>query len=159
MVTAATYRHVPLFGGRERLLHDSLLALALQLGWRLEAWAVFSNHYHFIANSPAHPESLRDMVRRLHAGTATTINRHDAAPARRVWANYWDTRITNQDSYFARLSYVHRNAVKHGIAPVASAYPWCSASWFEIQATSALIETVYSFDPEGLRVAEVECGP
>lgn len=158
IVTAATYRHAPLFRGRERILHDSLLRLALEIGWRLEAWAVFANHYHFVAQSPADPSGLRSLVRRLHAGTATTINRHEAAGGRRVWANYWDTLIRDQRSYFARLSYVHQNAVRHGIVPVASAYPWCSASWFESSAASALVDTVYAFPIDRQSVPDPECG-
>jgi putative transposase len=158
IVTAATYRHVAHFRGREQRLHDALLALALELGWRLEAWAVFANHYHFIGVSPADPGSLRVLIRRLHAGSATAINRQDDAPGRRVWSNYWDTLITNQTSYLARLSYVHQNAVKHGLAPHASAYPWCSASWFEANATSAMVATVYSFGTEGMAISDVDCG-
>src|SRR5262245_56144065 len=109
IVTAATYHHAAFFRRREQILHDALLALALELGWRLEAWAVFANHYHFIAESPQDPGSLRVLIRRLHAGTATIINRQDDAPGRRVWSNYWETLITNQTSYFARLAYVHQN--------------------------------------------------
>jgi hypothetical protein len=36
-----------------------------QFGWQLEAWAVFSNHHHFIAHSPADAadaSSLSDML-------------------------------------------------------------------------------------------------
>ena len=54
MVTGATYLKAPHFRTAERLdvLQRGLLKLAADTGWRLEAWAVFANHYHFIGHSP-----------------------------------------------------------------------------------------------------------
>jgi putative transposase len=51
MVTAGTYRKTPFFSspGRLSFLCDALLQLAELYRWRLQAWAVFPNHYHFIA--------------------------------------------------------------------------------------------------------------
>ena len=53
-VTAATYLKAHHFRrrGRVEVLHRGLLTVARDFGWRLEAWAVFSNHYHFVAHSP-----------------------------------------------------------------------------------------------------------
>jgi len=54
-VTASTYLRQHHFRGKTRLavLHRGLLKVAADFGWQLEAWAVFSNHYHFIGHSPA----------------------------------------------------------------------------------------------------------
>jgi putative transposase len=51
MVTAATYQKYPLFRSAKHLkyLCEALLDLAPRYGWKLEAWAVFPNHYHFVA--------------------------------------------------------------------------------------------------------------
>jgi len=53
MVTAGTYLKQPIFRGAQRLecLCDLLLELAEKYGWDLQAWAVFPNHYHFVALS------------------------------------------------------------------------------------------------------------
>jgi putative transposase len=61
MVTAGTYRKVHHFRdpGRLTLLQDQLLSLALESAWQLQAWAVFSNHYHFIATSGEGAAPLR----------------------------------------------------------------------------------------------------
>lgn len=155
IVTAATWRRQPFFRQREELLHDKLLAVADELGWRLQAWAVFSDHYHFVAHSPEDATNLRALVRRLHAITATMINRADRTPARRVWCNYWETHIADERSYLARLAYVHQNAVKHGIAVVASHYPWCSATWFESLSSPARVATVYSFPTDHVSVPDL----
>jgi putative transposase len=121
----------------------------------LEAWAVFSNHYHFVAHSPPDvptAESLSKMLGDLHAALAGWVNRLDAAPGRKAWHNFWDTRLTYQKSYLARLNYVHQNAVKHGLGPVACRYPWCSAAWFERTAPAAMVRTIYRFKTDRLKV-------
>ena len=64
-----------------------------------------------------------------HANTARAVNDLDGLEGRQVWHNFWDKHLTYEKSYLARLNYVHQNAVKHGLAPVANQYPWCSAAW------------------------------
>ena len=51
IVTAGTYLKKPTFAGPQRLeyLCDRLLELAEKYEWQLQAWAVFPNHYHFVA--------------------------------------------------------------------------------------------------------------
>jgi len=95
-VTASTHLRQHHFVGKARLavLHRGLLKVAADFGWRLEAWAVFSNHYHFIGHSPADAataENLSRMLGLLHEKTAKWINRLDDAPARKVWHNYRET--------------------------------------------------------------------
>ena len=155
ILTAATSHHRPFFRQRERILHDKLLELADEHAWRLEAWAVFSNHYHFVAHSPDQASGLRTFIRRLHAITATTINRADRTPARRVWSNYWETHITGERAFLARLAYVHQNAVKHGLVAIASDYPWCSAGWFELRSPAARVAMVYSFPTDRVSVPDL----
>jgi putative transposase len=156
MVTSGTYLKRPWFRGTERLrlLCDALLRLTSEYGWNLQAWAVFANHYHFVALSPADGESLRKLIKRLHSETALALNQADAAQGRRVWFQYWETSLTYQKSYFARLSYVHRNAVHHALVREPSLYPWCSAGWFQHRATASFYKTVMRFGIERLRVPD-----
>ena len=129
MVTAGTYLKEHFFKGDEwlTLLERSLLALAKVYGWQLEAWAVFPNHYHFIAHSPEDATTLKTFLSRLHTQTAIAVNQRDDAARRKVWCNFWESRLTFEKSYLARLHYVHANAVKHGLVRVANQYRWCSA--------------------------------
>jgi putative transposase len=78
----------------------------------------------------------------------------DHAPGRQVWHNFWETRLTYERSYLARLHYTHQNAVKHGLVPDARQYPWCSAAWFEQTATPAQVKTIYSFKIDTVRVSD-----
>jgi len=67
---------------------------------------------------------------------------------------YWETRLRFEKSWLTRLNYVHQNAVKHGVVPVASQYPWCSASWFESNARPGFVKSVYSFKTDRLNMPD-----
>ncbi len=158
-VTAGTYLKEHHFRSQERLtvLERGLLKLAEDFGWQLEAWAVFSNHYHFIGHSPAdavNAANLSAMIAKLHRRTAVWVNKLDNAPERQVWHNFRETKLTYQKSYLARLNYVHQNAVKHGLVAVANQYPWCSASWFERMASDAMVRSIYRFKTDRLAVPD-----
>ena len=154
-VTAGTHLKEHHFRGRQRVrrLHGELLSVAQEFGWQLEAWAVFSNHYHFVGHSPGSgAESLSRMLGKLHERTGKWINELDDTPGRKVWFNFRETRLTYHRSYLARLRYTHENAVKHELVPAANQYPWCSAAWFERTATPAQVKTVYRFRIDKLNV-------
>ncbi|AHF92278.1 hypothetical protein OPIT5_20525 [Opitutaceae bacterium TAV5] len=158
-VTASTCQKAHHFRGRERLvvLHRGLLTVAHDFGWRLESWAVFSNHYHFVGHSPDNApdaSNLSDMLSVLHARTAGWVNRLDAGQGRQAWFNFWETRLTHQRSYFARLNYTHQNPVRHGLVSVANQYPWCSAAWFEREALPATVKSIYRFKTDRLQVMD-----
>ena len=158
-LTAATYQRLHHFRGARRLrvLQRGLLTVAGKFGWQLEAWAVFSNHYHFVAHSPPDADdasSLSVMLGVLHVKTAEWVNKLDGSPGRQVWFNFRDTTLTRQRSYFARLNYVHQNAVKHGLVPVACQYPWCSAAWFERTASPAMVKSIYRFKTDKLSAGD-----
>src|SRR4030095_12453406 len=74
-LTAGTYLKEHFFQSADRLrvLHRGLLTVARDAGCQLEAWAVFSNHYHFVAHSPDtedDAEGLSRMLSLLHEKTA-----------------------------------------------------------------------------------------
>ena len=158
-VTTGTYLKVHHFRDPKRrdVLERGILKLCQDFGWQLEAWAVFSNHYHWVAHSPSTKDdatSLRTMLGVLHTKTARWVNRLDGTVNRQVWHNYWETRLTYQRSYLARLNYVHQNPVKHGLVPVAHQYRWCSAAWFERTASGAQVKSVYRFKVDRVRVLD-----
>ena len=129
---------------------DRLLLVADEFGWKLEAWAVLSNHYHLVAHSPPGRDggaaSLGQMAKKLHSLTTKELNRRDSTPGRtRLWMNFRETHLTHQSSYLARLNYVHQNAVHHGLVRRASDWKWCSAGRFKAAVTPAWVRTVASF--------------
>ena len=153
MVTGTTVNKEHVFATAEKLslVEDELLTLAKIYEWQLEAWAVFANHYHFVARG-SEEGSLKKFLQHLHSNTARKTNRLDDTAGRQVWYNFWDKKLTFERSYLARLNYIHQNAVKHGLVWVANQYPWCSASWFERTASPATIKTIYSFKVDQLKI-------
>jgi putative transposase len=154
IVTGATLHKALLFSNPQKLtmLEHEILTLAKHYFWQLEAWAVFTNHYHLIARGGADATSLDKYLKHIHGNSARNLNVIDHSPGRQVWYNFWETRLTYERSYLARLNYVHQNAVKHGLVNVASNYQWCSAAWFERTASPATVKTIYSFKTEKLRI-------
>jgi len=112
------------------LVMDILLERATHWKWDLEAWVILENHYHFIARAPENALTLEKLIRQIHSKSAVQLNKLDKTLGRKVWYNYWDTCITLETSYYARLHYVHLNPVKHGLAENAEDYPFCSYRWF-----------------------------
>ncbi len=155
MVTAGTLHKAPILNTPAHLdlVHSTLLNLVQEFQWDLKAWAVFRNHYHFIAQSET-PEKLSKMIGKLHMTTAKSLNLLDSTPGRQVWFQYWDSLITYPQSYLARLAYVHSNPVRHGLVPNATLYPWCSANWFVRTAPPAFVNMLRTFKTDRVHVPD-----
>ena len=156
MVTCGTYgkAHFLNTAGRLNMLRDLFFDCLAEAGWALHAWALLSNHYHFVASSPADPSTLRRALSKLHTLSARELNRQDGRLGRKVWFQYFDTHITFTNSYLPRLKYVHQNAVHHDVVNRAEDYPWCSASWFARTARPAFRATIEGFKTDKLCVAD-----
>src|SRR3970282_890709 len=112
------------------------------------------NHYHFLASSPEDPGTLRKFLSKLHMTTAKQLNEWDGTPGRKVWYQFWDSHITFENSYLARLNYVHHNPQHHGVTADAAGYRWCSAKWFSENAPEAFRAMVASCKIDRLGVAD-----
>jgi putative transposase len=125
-VTASTLHKQHFFNAPQKLdlLERLLLTSTRKYCWQLEAWAVFANHYHFVARGNPDSRNLGELLHDLHGVSSRELNKLDNAEGHKVWFNFWDTKLTIQHSYLARLNYVHQNAVKHKLVPVANQYPW-----------------------------------
>jgi putative transposase len=136
------------------MFRDLFLDCVAEVGWELHAWAILSNHYHFIASAPSNPETLPQVISKIHTLSARDLNLRDGRPGRKVWFQYFDSHITFTNSYLPRLKYVHHNPVHHGVVTNAENYTWCSASWFARAARPAFRATVESFKTDRLSVAD-----
>jgi len=157
MVTGATYGKEHFFRKRDAIevLCSNLLDIAIEFDWKLQAWAIFSNHYHFIAVSPQDPSSLSTLIQRLHGRSSRLLNQVENCQGRKVWHQYWETKLTFERSYLARLNYVMNNPVRHRLVHVAKDYPWCSAGWFEQNAPASFVKTVKAFPSERVKVEDL----
>jgi putative transposase len=90
----------------------------------------------------------------LHTASAREINQLDGTTGRKVWFQYWDTCLTIEKSYLARLNYVHNNAVHHKLVSVAEQYEFCSARWFAANADPTFRRKVATFRYNRLNVPD-----
>ena len=146
VVTGAILYNQHLFteNNRKEFFLQTLLERTKLLGWGLQAWSVLNNHYHLIAQAPQDAGTLEKLIRQLHSITAIEFNRQDNTSGRQVWFNYWDTCLTYERSYLARLHYVHMNPIKHGVTDNAINYPFCSYRWFIEQGDEVLKQQVFA---------------
>jgi putative transposase len=154
IVTASTYLKELFFNtpAKRDFLQQTLFEEAERWGWKLEAWAIMANHYHFIGKSPAKADTLVHLITALHSKTAILINKLDNTRGRKVWYRYWDTCLTYERSYLARLNYVHNNPVKHHLVANAEEYRWCSMTWFVNNAEPAFQRIVLSFKTDQVSI-------
>jgi putative transposase len=156
ILTAATLYRKPLFdcSAKLDLMRETTFEFARNYALILQAWAFFPNHYHLVVSFENTEATHRDFVRHLHRELTMRLNHVDGTSGRRVMYEFWDTHLTFEKSWLARLNYVHQNPVKHGLVALANQYPWCSASWFETNAKSAFVKSVYSFKTDQIKVPD-----
>jgi putative transposase len=156
MVTAGTMLKEHFFKGSDRLefLQDTLLQTLELHGWIVQAWAVFVNHYHFIARAPMLGVSISGLIQEIHSISAIEVNRLDGIHERQVWFQYWDKMLTYEKSWLVRLNYVNNNAVHHQLVRTATDYPYCSAAWFEREVNPGFCRKVKSFRYDKLKVVD-----
>jgi putative transposase len=159
-ITAGTYLKRHYYRDRTSLdgFCDMLFGLADDHALSLQAWTMFSNHYHLVVDGCG--EALHRMLSELHRRQSIVCNRRDNAEGRQVWYQFRDTELTFERSWLARLRYTHENAVRHGLVRVATDYPWCSAGWFERTAPRGFVDSVRRFKIDRVNVPdEFEVAP
>ncbi|MBS1701333.1 MAG: transposase [Armatimonadetes bacterium] len=152
IITAGTYQKHHHFSSDDRLrvLQQSLFSVALEVGWELQAWALFSNHYHLVGICNQE-DGVRRLTSKLHGATGQYLNKLEGTPGRKVWYRCRDTLLTNEKSYMARLAYVHNNSMKHLKVPPEQ-YEFCSMHWFKTKADRPFYETVMSFPTDSISI-------
>ena len=145
-VTGETSRKANLFDAPEALdgMQKILLRLALGFKWQLEAWSLFSNHYHILVSSRT-PENLDEFVEAFHTQTTEMLNSMESVEKRKVWSQYSVNKIIMQASYYAFQNYIHYNPLKHHVTKDATSYRWCSAAWFESVNEAEYVTKIKSY--------------
>lgn len=145
-VTGETTKKAHLLDKPEKLdlVQKILIDLTLEFKWELQAWSIFSNHYHILISSKI-PENLDRFIESFHNKTTEILNSFDSTEKRKVWAQYSVNRIVMQASHYAFLNFIHYNSIKHGLGPNAATYRWCSAGWFQTVNDPDYVKKIRSF--------------
>jgi len=116
IITASTYKRKRFFHNDElkSLVLISILHYFSKYSWHIKAYVILTNHYHLLVHAPENNVSLSKSINNIHRYTAHKINQINKKSGMKIWWNYWDTCLTYEKSYYARLNYIHFNPVKHG---------------------------------------------
>ncbi|MBU1874579.1 transposase [bacterium] len=135
-ITGATYEHVHYMKSDEAkdIFLNYLFKSFEHYNWKIEDWVVLDNHYHLMANAPENAETLAQVINNVHRFSSSGIKSFlepletlecidcvNAAPTqsvhsiahsiKKMFHNYWDSCITYENSYYARLHYLWYNPV------------------------------------------------
>ncbi len=134
---------------KHKLIHSIHLGFNSR-GWKLEEWVVLHNHYHIMAEAPQRADTLPFIIQDVHKFSAMWMKKYvkEAKRLLRIWWNYWDTCITYEKSYFARLNYLWYNPQKHAL--ISQAENWKFGSlYYRIQNNKEYVSrlrTEYPFN-------------
>ncbi|RPI13299.1 MAG: hypothetical protein EHM58_18765 [Ignavibacteriae bacterium] len=132
-VTGATYqrKHYLINDESKFALLSSIKKGFSDLDWQLEDWVILNNHYHLMVNSNGDSSTLSFIIKEIHRFNALWVKKNipQAKNEEVIWYNYWDTCITYENSYFARLNYIWFNPVKHGYVEFAE--DWIHGSYYK----------------------------
>lgn len=133
-----------------------LAKLALELGFRVFAWALMSNHVHLVVRS-SHVHLSRLMAR-LGTGYARRFNERHARVGHLFQNRYRSRRAIDDADLLGLVLYATRNPLKHGLVPdgaALEAFPWCGlGALLESRAPrpfESVSETLALFDEDPSR--------
>ena len=130
-VTASTFGHKPYF--REEAIKYKMLEI-LQTGcqkynWKVDDWVILDDHYHLMLKAAESDNaSIALIINNFHKFSAMFIRKYkpELKSIIKIFYNYWDTCITYERSYYARINYIYLNPVKHGYVTEAQNYKFGS---------------------------------
>ena len=125
-ITSSTLYKKKLFATeKSRLdLSNTIKDILISYDYKLIGWVVLSNHYHLLCKSKI-GEFIPGILRKIHSKSAIRINKSTNTSGK-VWFNYWDKCIRNEESLYRHLNYIHLNPVKHGFVTQPQEYGFSS---------------------------------
>ena len=127
-LTATNFEHKSVMQALERRDEfetrpiDAFMSLEADIG----GWAVLPNHYHILAGVNS-LDDVSTLIKQLHGTTSREWNLADGMTSRRrIWYNFTDRWIRDEQHYYRALNYIHYNPVKHG--HVSDPYMWTWSS-------------------------------
>lgn len=124
-------------------------------GWSIEDWVLLDNHYHILVEAPEQADTLSKAINHFHKFSALWIKKYQGIQndGHKIWYNYYDTCITYERSYFARINYIWFNPVKHGY--VLDPEDWKFGSYyFRSRNKESVEENIMNFPWDKVKVED-----
>ena len=155
-ITAGTVNKAKYFDNDKKkgILLDVINKACRKFLLDLIAWTILDNHYHILTGIDI-GEKVPKFVNNLNANSSRLLNQHDKCQGRKVWHQYFDRCIRQEEDYWTRFNYIHHNCVKHGYSDNMRDYKYSSyCQWIEDEGEewmNNVLETypVLDFTPEG----------
>ncbi len=152
-LTAATYNRIRYFntGTKKCLLEEQINTIFDKYNWQIEDYVILENHYHVLVKSDIGAD-MSAIFRDIHRETSNYLKRNGVRKGIKIWWNYWDTVIRNQDEYDFYTYYIWFNPVKHGYVENSSKWRWLKTSIPEdlnngkysvVENNHQLLKTIY----------------
>ena len=74
-------------------LQELLFETAREQAVSLQAWCLFSNHYHLVATAEE-GACIKNLLTSLHVDSAKAMNRVEDRQGRRIWYQFRETQLT-----------------------------------------------------------------
>ena len=101
---------------------------------KLHGYVVMPDHIHLLLR-PLAPATISDVMRRLKSFTAHEIGQG------RIWSEgFWSELVPNDKSLFQKLTYIHNNPLRAGLARQPHEYLWSSACEYLKSEMNGLID-------------------
>lgn len=128
-LTAGTYQKRSFIVGdaRKNMLLESLDFNAFKWHWRIAAYVILDNHYHLVLIPPAGDGSrLAHIIQSAHSYAAYHWRKDDPGIRTRIWWNFWDAPIGNEELLRRHVNYLHENPRRHGLSSDPATYRFSS---------------------------------
>ena len=161
MITSSTYKKEHLINTNARLdfLLNLIFQISKELNWELLAWAILINHYHIMIHTKEKENNIKNFIHRIHSKSAYQWNKEDNTKSRKVWFNYWESIITYEKSYYARLKYINDNPTLHNITDESLNYKWCSKRLYFENTPRSFYNTIDMFKVDQLFKNDIAINP
>ena len=99
----------------KQILFDKIKEKTNKFEFPLIAYVILNNHYHIIVKVDD-SNKITKFFTELNGASSRELNKADGVIARKVWWNYYDHIIRDEQDFFMHLNYIHQNPIKHEIS-------------------------------------------
>jgi putative transposase len=112
-ITNITYQRKPIIIDNIDLLWRAVENVKLKRNFKLLAWVILPDHFHFLIDSKNDPISAT--IHDFKLSFSSHYRKRQCIHSGKVWQlRFWDHIIRDECDYNRHLDYIHYNPVKHG---------------------------------------------